>query len=940
MLAQLPRGHGFFIAEKGEAMREFQKNYEKIKHSLPYTLDFGRFSGHVVELASPGQINPEWAEFSMDHLPMIPDTWNYYPTEGIDFKTGKRTGKVNKFYSQTKETLEKNNYDFIVCGTDPEREGNLIFDAFMSTMNPNIQAKDRYRFWNNGMSDKEIQKGFQNLLSYSDKIGPNTGTVQDLSNAAFLRAKTDWLIGLNGTQAVSSKAGFTVNIGRVLDPVENLIVQRELQIRNFKPEQFFTIQQKFVQNGAEFVASLIDESGKPRRFTTEAEANQFLDQIKSLSSSAKITEVNVKRAKETAPSFYSTSLIEGAASELYKYKAKYTDELLESLYLKKITTYPRVDTTVITEKLANEMPGVLNTAHIYPEFRSITISEDQLAMFKKNKTYVNDEKVGAHEAIQPLPEISVNMGALTEEEKNIFYLICRSQILPFVGDVLIDKTVIKIEVGDFVFRANGSRLVDPGWSAYVPEKNFRDNMLPELFEGAVSLDDGSILEGWTTPPKEYSVADFNNILENIHRLLTDDEKKLAIKKAEGLGRPSTRADIIEKLINHERIIMNKNQKYRATNFGIEVVEKLRGNDLLSPELSARLETKLQDVELGKLSVDDYYKYVVRFTENFVSELKSRNFSFNEIPEYSKKTQPELVSIVKSTGAEVFEGKDAFYDTTFLSWISQKQEADKDGVQAPEFRGFYLKKSFVTDKFKMKKDFTKKDIIALTNLEEIEKEFIWLESKNTSKTKLKLDNNLRLQFVKSSGSKQEVAEFSLSGQKIYYVRGVSNEGTDDEKKYSFYHVGEQGSGFRVWGDIFGNRITPEEFAALYQGQKIHKDRLVFNNGDSTSGTLYYDADEQRIKAIFDKKVQQGTVVFEGDGHKVEKFMSKENLPYYKIDGKVFVNGNTYGHDITLDDLKDLAINGETYITDFLSKKNTYFPGRLKIINDKIKLVFDE
>ena len=353
-----------------------------------------------------------------------------------------------------------------------------------------------------------------------------------------------------------------------------------------------------------------------------------------------------------------------------------------------------------------------------------------------------------------------------------------------------------------------------------------------------------------------------------------------------------------------------------------------------------METKLQDVELGKLSVDDYYKYVVRFTENFVSELKSRNFSFNEIPEYSKKTQPELVSIVKSTGAEVFEGKDAFYDTTFLSWISQKQEADKDGVQAPEFRGFYLKKSFVTDKFKMKKDFTKKDIIALTNLEEIEKEFIWLESKNTSKTKLKLDNNLRLQFVKSSGSKQEVAEFSLSGQKIYYVRGVSNEGTDDEKKYSFYHIGEQGSGFRVWGDIFGNRITPEEFAALYQGQKIHKERLVFNNGDSTSGTLYYDADEQRIKAIFDKKVQQGTVVFEGDGHKVEKFMSKENLPYYKIDGKVFVNGNTYGHDITLDDLKDLAINGETYITDFLSKKNTYFPGRLKIINDKIKLVFDE
>ena len=139
-----------------------------------------------------------------------------------------------------------------------------------------------------------------------------------------------------------------------------------------------------------------------------------------------------------------------------------------------------MDTTVITEKMADEMPGVFNTAYVYPEFRAVSISAEKLASFKKNKTYVNDEKVGAHEAIQPLPEISINLGALTDDEKNILYLICRSQILPFVGDVLIDKTVIKVQVGDFVFRANGSRLVDPGWSTYVPEKKFRDTMLTDL----------------------------------------------------------------------------------------------------------------------------------------------------------------------------------------------------------------------------------------------------------------------------------------------------------------------------------------------------------------------------------------------------------------------------------------------------------------------------
>ena len=934
MLAQLPRGRGFFIAEKGEAMKEFKKVYEKIKHTLPYTLDFGRFSGHVVELANPGQINPEWREFSMDHLPMIPDKWEYFPTEGIDFKTGKKTGKVNQFYTQTKESLDSGNYDFIVCGTDPEREGNLIFDAFMSTMTPNVQAKDKYRFWNNGMSDKEIQKGFENLLRFSDKISQNTGTVQDLSNAAFLRAKTDWLIGLNGTQAISSLAGFTVNTGRVLNPVENLIVQRELQIRNFKPEQFFTIQQKFSQNGGEFVGTLIDESGKPVRFASEVEAEQKLKEIQSLSSSAKITEVNMKRAKETAPSFYSTSLIQGVASELYKYKPKYTDEILESLYLKKITTYPRVDTTVITEKMADEMPGVFNTAYVYPEFRAVSISAEKLASFKKNKTYVNDEKVGAHEAIQPLPEISINLGALTDDEKNILYLICRSQILPFVGDVLIDKTVIKVQVGDFVFRANGSRLVDPGWSTYVPEKKFRDTMLPDLKEGAVSLFDGSISEGWTTPPKEYSVTELNNILENIHRLITDDEKKLAIKKAEGLGRPSTRAEIIEKLINHDRITMNKNEKYRATNFGIEVVTKLRGNDLLSPELSARLETKLQDVELGILSVDDYYKYVVRFTENFVSELRGRNFSFNEIPEYAQKQQPQMVCLIKSTSSQVFEGKEAFYDQNFLEWVSERQEAVNNDLPIPDFRGFYLKKKFETSKFKMKREFTQKDIISLTNFEVIEKEFIWLESKNTSKTKLKLDDDFRLVFVKSE-SNQEISEFSVAGEKVYYVRG-----SKDNKPYSFYHIGDKDSGFNVWNVVLGNVVTPEEFSVLYQGGKIPKEKLTFNNGDSTSGTLYYDSSEKKIKAIFDKKSSVGEVVFDENGHNVKKFLSKDNLPYYKIDDLIFVNEVMFGHKMTIEDLKSLAFKGEVYITDFLSRKQTYFPGTLKVINNEIKLVFDD
>ena len=177
MAKQLPTGRGLFIAEKSSTMEDFKKVYDSIKSSLPYSLDFAKFHGHVVELAQPQFYNPSWGSNDIDNLPMIPENWVYVPAKDIDMKTKKEVGPIDKLYLRVKSMIESGGYDFLVCGTDPEREGNLIFDAFISTLEPRFQATKKYRFWNNGTTATEIEKAFRNLLSYSDVIS-GTMTVQ------------------------------------------------------------------------------------------------------------------------------------------------------------------------------------------------------------------------------------------------------------------------------------------------------------------------------------------------------------------------------------------------------------------------------------------------------------------------------------------------------------------------------------------------------------------------------------------------------------------------------------------------------------------------------------------------------------------------------------------------------------------------------------------
>ena len=934
-MSQQPTGLGYFIAEKSSAMRDFQSVYNKIKNQLPYQLEFGKFHGHVVEFPKPQEMNPDWAGFNLDNLPMIPTEWNYKPIPNINLKTMKVDAPVDKLYLEVKSALESGKYDFVVCGTDPEREGNLIFDAFISTLSPNIQAMKKFRFWNNGMSDSEIEKAFKNLLSYSDKIGKNTGTVQELSDAALLRAKTDWLIGMNGSQAVSIKAGFPVNIGRVLDPVENLIVQRELQIRNFKPEQFFTVKQTFSQNEKEFSAVLVGEDNQPLRFKTELEAQKVLNLVSQVGTSA-VTSVVAKEEREKPYQFYSTGSIQGAASDLYGYSQDKTDAILQSLYLtKKISTYPRTDTMFITDEMATkDLPGVIDTALQVPQLSNIARPSDEvIKSLSKNKRYVDDSKVGGHGALQPLGGVRVNFGALTEEEKNVFYLISRSQLLPFLGDVVTNKTSVMISVGDYLFRANGSVLVDPGFSEYVPEKKFKGTPLPEIVEGAADILAGEVKEGWTAPPKRYKVSEFTTILENIHRLVTDDEQKLAMKQAEGLGRPSTRSEIIKKLIDHSRIGLGKDKRYFATDFGIEVNSKLAGNDILSPELTARLETMLQNVEKGTLSVSDYYSYVLEFTNNFLSNLKRKEFTFENIPDYAKKNQP--ICIIAKTGTEVRKGKDSYFDSDFVEWMTEREEAEKEGAPVPEFRGFFLRKSWDNDSFKMTGTFSDKDVVVLAQGKTIEKEFFLKKFDQKSTKEIFLNDKLQVAFVPSK-NKQSVEEFLVNGETVFLVSGQKGD-----REYSFYQIGGRQNGWQIWSKVFGKEITKDDLSALLNKEEVWKEGLIFNNGKTGDAFIYVDFNEKKLKLRFpERKGSSGERLFDSDGTVVDKFISKTGTPFFKINNNVFVYGEMFGHKMSEDDVITLAVNKELFVDDFVSKKtNENYSGFLRVVGEEVKLFFE-
>lgn len=939
-MSKLPIGRGLLVAEKQDSRRIFEQVWNQCKDQFPYDLEFDALHGHVVELKKPGEIKPEWKTWKLENLPMIPDKWEY------------RVEDNPKRYNAVKEHFIKGNFDFILNGGDFEREGQLIQDAFYQSLPKPYCDLPEYRLWSNDMSSANLTKAYGHLYKMDDTL-PGVGKVKDLSAASFIRARFDWLLGLNSTQLLSLKCGAMIPAGRVIIPTLKLFVDRELEIKNFVSHPYWTINTIFQAQNGNYVGTLLDQDQKVAQFLDKNKAEQMLEQ---LNTTGQITELTKKKVAKAAPSYYTNSSLQGAANDLYKMSLAETTAALQKLYEWQVLSYPRPDAPVITTEMVRDIPNMLKVADVLPELAPFTsqITQSAINALATNKRFVDNKKVSAHTALMPTAQARVKRtekgieisrstmhvdektkksvsgtetSILSPNEEHILYLVTRSLVLSLLPTLKQENTTVITKVGNQQFKTTGTVVLDPGWTVAIPNYQQHNHDLPELTQNeTVTIANNELDEGKTTPPARYTIKSIMNALINISRVLTDKDDKDIMTKAKGLGRPSTRETIIEHLVKNRMIDFRK-QKYYATDFGISIIENLGSTPLTSPILTARWEERLEEVEQGQLSAQQVYEQMVKYTKQVISDLDRLDLSkIDHIPESDRSPVGKLAN-----GNEVTEGKNGYFDSEFTSFMDEVKEAKANGEVQPEFHGFWLGKKIDTAGMKMTGSFTRKDVAKLLNGEIITKHFLWKKQKRESDAKLKLDKNYNLTFVKSNTTDNKVTKGEING--VHYEK-IS--GKKENKPYCFYRIAMQPKDVLISSIIAGHTITTNDLLSLVEHKQFSASDFISKKGKAFQATLVLQKNG-RLTFKLDNS-PQGKTVIKNDDYQITEVegTSKKGKPYtlfhfYQAklphgEGRMFKDMGH--HHFTNDELIKLAKNGEIVLDDLIGKSGKTFSATIK------------
>lgn len=539
--------------------------------------------GHLCELKEPADYSPSWKPWALSHLPMVPQKF------GIRLKNDK--GIEQQF--NVIKTLIENCDEIVNCG-DAGQEGELIQRWVMQKSGCKKPVK---RLWISSLTDEAVREGFKNLKDQKD--------LESLYVAGLCRAIGDWLLGINATRLYSLKYGVNrqiLSIGRVQTPTLALVVNRQKEIENFVPKDTWEIKTKY--KDTVFTSSL-----KP--FETEEAAQKKLDELKPLP--IEITDIVRKKAKEAPPRLFDLTSLQVECNKKYGMSADLTLRTIQSLYEKKLTTYPRVDTTYLTEDLYSKCPGVLKSLKPYDNLVSKLLG----SKLKKSKKVFDNSKVTDHHAIiptgQPLPS------GLTIEEKRVFHTVALRFISVFYPDCVFDQTVVNAKVGKVAFKATGRVIVDPGWKAVYDKSQSKDNqkdnemIMPAFNKGESGPHYPFLAKKTSQPPKYYTEGTLLKAMETAGSTVDDEELRESLK-ANGIGRPSTRAAIIETLYKRG-YIRQERKSLRATQAGIDLIAIINEELLKSAKLTGIWESKLRQIERGDYSADE-----------FISELKQMIFS--------------------------------------------------------------------------------------------------------------------------------------------------------------------------------------------------------------------------------------------------------------------------------------------------------------------------
>lgn len=539
--------------------------------------------GHLCELKEPHEYTPMWKHWTLSSLPMIPQRF------GIKLKADKGIEKQFAVIEKLMSNAEK----IINCG-DAGQEGELIQRWVMQKAGAKCPVE---RLWISSLTEEAIRDGFKELKDQS--------VYQSLYEAGLCRAIGDWVLGMNATRLYTLKYGQNrqvLSIGRVQTPTLALIVKRQHEIDNFVPEPYWVLTTKY--------RNVIFASTKGK-FTSKEEGFAFLEKVKNAPFT--VTDVSKKNGTEAPPRLFDLTSLQVECNKKFGYSADQTLQLIQSLYEKKFTTYPRVDTTFLSDDIYPKCPQILSGLRDYQQFIAPLGGKKLL----KSKKVFDSSKVTDHHAIIPTGVPPTN---LSDMEKHVYDMIARRFIAVFYPDCKFATTTVMGDVDKIEFKATGKQILESGWRVLfekqqtnLPDEEANkekdeERVLPAFVKGESGPHIPDLAEKMTTPPKFYTEATLLRAMETAGKLVDSDELRDALKE-NGIGRPSTRAAIIETLFKRKYIRKEK-KNLVATPTGMELIGLIREELLKSAELTGIWEKKLREIE--KKSYD---------AATFVGELK-------------------------------------------------------------------------------------------------------------------------------------------------------------------------------------------------------------------------------------------------------------------------------------------------------------------------------
>ena len=562
--------------------------------------------GHLCALLDPQEYTEQWKGWNLSSLPMIPARFA--------IKVSGDEG-VHKQFNVIKALIEQAD-EVINCG-DAGQEGELIQRWVYQQAGCKCPVK---RLWVSSLTEEAIREGFQTLKDQSE--------YQHLYEAGMMRAIGDWLLGMNATRAYTIRYARgtgrdrqVLSVGRVQTPTLALVVKRQAEIEHFVPKTYWELKTNY--RDTLFSAQIPVEEGE-YAITSEEQGQALVDSIKDLPLT--ITSVEKKKGLEYAPKLYDLTSLQVDCNKKYSFSAEQTLQLIQSLYEKRVTTYPRVDTTYLSDDIYPKVPATLaGIKDYYPQVAPLIG-----AKLPKSKKVFDNKKVTDHHAIIPTGQ---RPEGLTADEKKVFDLVALHFIAAFYPECEVSNTTVLAKAGEIDFKVTGREVLKPGWRAVFGNERSQGELndendandessksLPAFVKGESGSHEPVLKEKTTTPPKYYTEATLLRAMETAGKTVENDELREAMKE-NGIGRPSTRAAIIEKLYQR-KYIQKQGKSLRATETGINLIHMIISPLLKSAELTGLWEKKLREIERGEYQAMDFLNELKQMTSDVVRDVKT------------------------------------------------------------------------------------------------------------------------------------------------------------------------------------------------------------------------------------------------------------------------------------------------------------------------------